>query len=414
MAKLAAKNSNDMNEYKHDFPSLSHNQGGRVVTYLDSASSSQKPSCVIDLMTQTQRTHYANIHRGLYTWSQETTRLYEGTRAKVASFIGGAVNEVIFTKNATESINLIASSWGADNLTSEDEIILTEMEHHANIVPWQILQKRLGFKIKTIPVNADLELDLGAYEALLTPQVKLVSFVDISNATGVVNPSHQITEIAKKYNPDIKVLIDATQGVIHRLIHVRELGADFVVFTGHKLYGPTGVGVAWIKEDVLMTMPPYQGGGDMIDEVSFERTSFKDGVERFEAGTPAIIEVIGLGAAIDYITDRGREDIFKHELETFRYLNHRLRGIDGLVLYADKAERCAIASFNIAGCHASDVAMILDNDGVYTRTGHHCCMPLMKVLGVDATIRASLGLYSDKNDVDRLCNALEKAKRMLL
>ena len=414
MSSVLLNNKIVNKSYKKDFPSLCHNSDGAVITYLDSASSSQKPAPVIDIMTRTQRTHYANIHRGLYSWSQETTNLYEGTRCKVAAFIGGDKSEVVFTKNATESINLIASSWGADNLKADDEIILTEMEHHANIVPWQLLQKRLGFKIKTIPVNDDLQLDLDAYKSLLSPQVKLVSFVDICNATGVINPSSQIIEIAKKYNPSIKVLLDATQGVIHRLIHVRKLGADFVVFTGHKLYGPTGVGVVWVNRDVLMAMSPYQGGGDMIDNVAFEGTIFKEGVERFEAGTPAIIEVIGLGEAIDYITNIGRENIFKHEKEVFMYLNDRLREIGSLVLYADKAERTAIASFNIENCHPSDVAMILDNDNVYTRTGHHCCMPLMKIMGVEATIRASIGLYTDKDDIDRLCEALGKAKRMLL
>lgn len=400
--------------YREDFPALANLMNGKPLAYLDSAASAQKPTFVLDGMRDFATHHYANIHRGLYHLSQVATQEYENVRRKVAEFINAASeNEIIFTRNATEGVNLVAQSWGRTFLKSGDEIIISAMEHHANIVPWQILAGQTGAVIRVIPINARGELEYDAYLSLLSDRTKLVSVTAASNALGTINPVARITKDAKVFNPDIKVLVDASQAVVHGGVNVQDIGCDFVVFTGHKLYGPTGVGVLWGKYDVLDTMPPYQGGGDMIETVSFEGTTFKEPPVRFEAGTPAIVEVIGLGAAIDYVHAIGVDAITAHEKNMLDYMVRAMSKVDGLIYHGTAQEKAPLVSFTAEWAQNADIAMILDKVGVAVRSGHHCCMPLMKILGVEGTIRASIGLYTNENDIDSLVRGLHKAKEML-
>ncbi|MAF98347.1 MAG: cysteine desulfurase [Micavibrio sp.] len=397
--------------YRADFPVLSQEMNGKRLAFLDSGASAQKPVQVIEAMDRVLNTGYSNIHRGLYAISQNLTAEYEAVRQKVADFIGAySDKEIVFTRNTTDAINLIAQSWGRAHLQRGDEVIISEMEHHANIVPWQLLRDQIGIELKIIPVKDDATLDLDAYKTLLSNKTKLISVVHISNALGTINPVQDIVKIAKDFNAYIKLLIDGSQSIVHMPIDVKALGADFFVFTGHKLYGPTGIGALWGRMDVLETMPPYQGGGDMIEHVSFEKTTYKEPPFRFEAGTPPIVEVIGLGAAIDYVRSVGFEYILEHEKELIAYGQERLSKIEGLNLYSRAPQRAGIFSFTIDGTHPSDVGMILDQSGVCVRTGHHCCMPLMQRFSLDATVRASLGLYNDKDDIDQLIEGLYKVK----
>lgn len=404
----------DIGYCRADFPVFSESVNGKPLAFLDTASSAQKPLAVIEKMREAMSFHYANIHRGLYHFSQVTTQEYESVRGKVADFINANnANEIIFTRNATESINLVAQSWGGANLKAGDEIILSGMEHHANIVPWQLLQDRIGFTIRIIPVLADGTLDLAAFETFLSDKTKLVAAVHASNALGTVNPVERITKAAKGYNPDIKILIDGSQSVVHGAVNVQAIGCDFFAFTGHKLYGPTGAGVLWGREDILNAMPPYQGGGDMIDTVSFDGTTYKNAPARFEAGTPAFVEVIGLGAAIDYVRTVGRENIMAHEKKLLDYMSRELAKVDGLTFYGAAQEKVGIASFTADWAQPSDIAMILDKTGVAVRTGHHCCMPLMERFGVTGTVRASIGLYTNQDDINALVQGLKKARDLL-
>jgi cysteine desulfurase/selenocysteine lyase len=405
----------DIRAMRADFPIFAQPVNGKKLAYLDTASSAQKPQIVLDTISDLYRTSYANIHRGLYRFSQETTERFEAVRQKVAGFIGAnSANEIIFTRNTTEAINLVAQSWGQSALKAGDEIIISEMEHHANIVPWQLLEQRIGVKLRIIPILEDGTLDFEVFRALLTDKTRLLSLVYISNALGIINNVDKFADLAKNHNPEIKVLIDGTQAVVHKSVDVSGMNCDFFAFTGHKLYGPNGVGVLWGKSDILADMPPYQGGGDMIETVSFTKgTTFKEPPARFEAGTPPIAEVIALGAAIDYIQAAGIERISAYEAQLYQYMKNTLQDIDGLHFYGDTPESAGIVSFTAKWAHASDIAMILDQCGVAVRTGHHCCMPLMERFGIDATVRASLGLYSDETDVDALANGLLKAKEML-
>jgi len=404
-----------INAHRKDFPILQTEMNGKPLAFLDSAASAQKPQAVIDAMTNVMDSHYANIHRGLYKFSQDLTAEYEAVRGKVADFINApSSTNIVFTRNTTEAINLVAQSWGRTFLSEGDEIILSEMEHHANIVPWQLLRDEIGIVIKIIPVLNDGTLDLEAFERLLTPRTKLVSVVHVSNALGTVNPVAKIIAMAKDFYGDMKVLVDGTQAVVHGAVDVSALDADFYTLTGHKFYGPTGIGVLFGKDEILQSMPPYQGGGDMIDQVSFDYTTYREAPYRFEAGTPAIIEVIGLGAAVDYVRTIGMDAIAVHESDLTRYTSEKLEAIDGLRLYGTAADKIGVFSFTVEGTTPSDIGMILDQCGVAVRTGHHCCMPLMQRFDVDATVRASLGLYSNKDDIDQLIAGLEKAKDMLL
>ena len=405
----------DISTHRDDFPILQTEMNGKPLAFLDTAASAQKPQSVIDAMDQVQKSGYSNIHRGLYRISQALTADFEAVRDKIAVFIGAkSEKEIVFTKNSTESINLAAKSWGRANLKAGDEIILTTMEHHANIVPWQLLAQEIGFTIKVIPLLEDCTLDYEAFENLLSDKTKFIGCVEISNALGVINDVEKIIKTARVFNPDIKILIDGSQGVVHGKTDVSAMDCDFYCFTGHKLYGPTGIGVLYGKFDILQDMPPFLGGGDMIERVSFEGTEYRDAPYKFEAGTPAIIEAIGLGAAIDYVEGIGMDAIEAHERELRDYGHEKLKSIEGLKLYGDTPDKIGVFSFTFGDLHHSDIGMILDQCGVAVRAGHHCCMPLMQNLGIEGTIRASLGLYSNKSDIDQLYDALLKAREMLL
>lgn len=401
--------------YRADFPALSQPMNGKPLAFLDSAASAQKPQCGIDAMTRVMSSGYANIHRGLYEISQNLTAEFEGVRKKIAAFIGApSENNIVFTRNATEGINLIAQSWGRTFLKAGDEIILTAMEHHANIVPWQLLADQIGIVIKVVPILAHGTLDLASFEKLLSTRTKLIGVVEISNALGTINPVSKIIGLARQFNPEIKVLVDGSQGVVHRVVNVVAMDADFYVFTGHKLYAPTGIGVLYGKYDLLQSMPPYQGGGDMIDRVSFSGTTYREAPFKFEAGTPAILEVIGLGAAVDYLVDIGMDNISAHEAALLKYATQELQQIKGLKIHGTQnlSQKAGIISFILPYAHPSDIGMILDQCGVAVRTGHHCAMPLMDALGIDATVRASLAMYSDKSDIDALVKGLHKVESM--
>ena len=400
--------SNLMLNLKPDFPALS----GKDLAFLDTAASPQKPQEVIDAMTHVMTDHYANIHRGLYDYSQKTTEAYEAVRAKVRAFINAkSENEIVFTRNTTEAINLVAQSYGRTFLKEGDEIILSEMEHHANIVPWQLLRDQIGVVIKIIPVTNNGELDYETYETLLSKRTKFISVAHTSNALGTINNINRIIDLGRNFNPDIKVMVDGSQSIVHGHTDVQELDCDFFAFTGHKLYGPSGVGVLWGREELLNSMPPYQGGGDMIETVTFHETTYKKAPTRFEAGTPSIVDVIGLGAAIDYVTNIGMEIIQDYEQ---RLLNMAVERLYDIVIYGNVDHKAPIISFNIDGAHHSDVGMILNQCGVAVRTGHHCCMPLMQKFGIDGTVRVSFGLYNDESDIDKLIKGLEKVRKLLL
>lgn len=397
---------------KKDFPIFNQTMNGKALTFLDSAASAQKPQAMIDAMTSVMTDHYANIHRGLYAFSQITTDQFEKARATVAQFIHAEDDEIIFTRNATESINLVASSWGGSTLTAGDEIVITAMEHHANIVPWQMIAEKTGAVIKVTPIDDHGDLIIEEFEALLSDQTKIVAFGHMSNALGTVHPvEHLIKTVRTK--TDAKILIDGCQSVVHIPINVKKMDCDFFVFSGHKLYGPSGIGVLYAKKNLLDVMPPYQGGGDMIDVVDFNGTTFKSGPARFEAGTPAIVETIGLAKAIEYLSSKNWHDVLQKEDALFSHADTAMREIAGLKFYSNAQNRRSIITFNMNGVHASDVATLLDQQGVAVRAGHHCAMPLMKCLGTDATVRVSLGAYNDHNDIERLIEAVTKIQKMM-
>ncbi len=398
--------------WRSDFPVLSTTMHGKPLIFLDSAASAQKPKAVIDAMNAVLTGGYSNIHRGLYEISQNLTQEFEDVRKKIASFIGApSEKNIVFTRNATEGINLVAQSWSRSNLKQGDEIIITEMEHHANIVPWQIAAKQSGAIIRIVPITNDGLLDLEAFSKLLSDKTKLVAFTEISNALGTINPVDDIIKMARSYNYDIKILVDGAQGIVHRAVNVSEMDVDFYVFTGHKLYAPTGIGVLYGKYELLETMPPYQGGGDMIERVSFKSgTIYRSAPYKFEAGTPAIIEVIGLGAAVDYLVDKSMDNIAAHEARLLEYATDEMSNIKGLTIHGTKdlSQKAGILSFTIDNAHSSDIGMVLDQCGIAIRSGHHCAMPLMEALNIDATARASLAIYSNKDDIDALINGLHK------
>ncbi|MGH1378397.1 MAG: SufS family cysteine desulfurase [Alphaproteobacteria bacterium] len=402
--------------WRSDFPALSKMMNGKTLSFLDSAASAQKPQCVIDAMNDILTGGYSNIHRGLYDISQNLTQSFEDSRKKIAGFIGAnSEKNIVFTRNATESINLIAQSWGREFLKSGDEIIITEMEHHANIVPWQILSDQIGVVVRVVSVTDDGQLDLNTFEALLCDKTKLVSFVEISNALGTINPVSDIVKTIRRFNPSIKIVVDGSQGVVHRGVDVTSMDVDFYVFTGHKLYAPSGVGVLYGKYDVLESMPPYQGGGDMIERVSFNTgTIYRESPYKFEAGTPAIVEVIGLGKAVDYLVDKSMDKIALYEAQLLEYATNAINEVDGLTLYGvdDLTKKAGILSFTMENTHPSDIGMVLDQCGVAIRTGHHCAMPVMERLGIGATARASLAMYSDQGDVDQLISGLNKVNML--
>ena len=398
----------DINKVRADFPILSRHVYDRPLVYLDNAASAQKPHVVVETMRQVYEEEYANVHRGLHFLSGCATLKFENARDTVRRFIGAkSLDEIVFTRGATEAINLVAQTFGRTRLQPGDSIVVSQLEHHANIVPWQLQ----GIKLKVAPIDATGQIILEEYEKLLTPEVKLVAISHMSNALGTILPAADIVRLA--HGKGIPVLLDGCQAATHLPVNVSELDADFYVFSGHKLYGPTGIGVLYGKAGLLDSLPPWQGGGDMIDRVTFGKTTFKPSPQRFEAGTPAIAEAIGLAAALDYVTALGRNNIAAHEKMLLDYATEKLSTLPGLTLHGTAKDKDAIISFTLKGAHPQDIAMLADRQGVVIRTGHHCCMPLMDFLGVPGTCRASFGLYNTLEEVDVLLAALAKAAEML-
>jgi cysteine desulfurase/selenocysteine lyase len=402
----------DVEAVRADFPILGRTVYDKPLVYLDNGASAQKPKAVIEAVRFCYEEQYANVHRGAHYLSGATTDAFENARVKIARFINAETDdEIIFTHNATEAINLVASSYGRAHLKAGDEVVISEMEHHANIVPWQMLREEIGIVLKIAPITDEGALDMDAFKALLGPKTKLVAITHCSNVLGTVTPVKEIVALA--HAAGAKAMIDGAQGIVHGAVDVRDIGADFYAFTGHKLYGPSGIGVLHGKIDVLETMPPYQGGGDMIDRVTFEKTTFKHPPHRFEAGTPPIVQAIGLGAAIDYVSSFGVETIAAHEHEVLAYANERLADIDGFRFVGTAAGKGPIVSFLVEGLHPLDVATVIDREGVAVRVGHHCAEPLMDRLGIEGTLRASIGMYNTKAEIDVLARAVEKAKAKL-
>lgn len=397
----------DVHAVRADFPILSRGMRGKPLTFLDSAASSQKPRVVIETLKSFYEASYANIHRGVYQLSAMATDAYERARATAARFINAAdAREIVFVRNATEGINLVAASWGRTFMKEGDEVVLTAMEHHANIVPWQLLREQTGIRLKVVPMNERGELLLDEYRAALGPRAKLVAVSHVSNALGTVNPVREMTALA--HERGIPVLLDGAQAVPHLPVDVQAIGCDFYVFSGHKAYGPTGSGVLWGRHELLKKMPPYMGGGDMIRHVTFEKTLFADPPHRFEAGTPDIAGAVGLGAALEYLENIGMEAVHRHGLELLDYGTRALAGLDGVRIIGTAAEKVSILSFAIEGIHPHDIGTILDGEGIAVRTGHHCAQPVMEFFGVPATTRASLSLYNTAEDIDRLVAGLAK------
>ncbi|MDX3971045.1 MAG: cysteine desulfurase [Bradyrhizobium sp.] len=399
----------DVARVRQDFPALALQVYGKKLVYLDNAASAQKPQSVLDRMTQAYTSEYANVHRGLHYLANAATEAYEGGRTKVAQFINASrTEEVIFTRNATEAINLVASSWGGPNIKEGDEIVLSIMEHHSNIVPWHFLRERQGAVIKWAPVDDEGNFLIDEFEKLLTPKTRLVAITQMSNALGTVVPVKDVVKIARARG--IPVLVDGSQGAVHLLVDVQDIGCDFYVFTGHKVYGPTGIGVLWAKYDHLVAMRPYNGGGEMIREVSRDIVTYGDPPHKFEAGTPPIVEAVGLGAAIDYVNSIGKERIAAHEHDLTTYAQERLREINSLRLIGTARGKGPVISFELKGAHAHDVATVIDRQGIAVRAGTHCVMPLLERFNVTATCRASFGMYNTREEVDHLAQALLKAR----
>ena len=402
----------DVEKIRSDFPILSREVYGKPLVYLDNGASAQKPRQVIDAMKDVFESYYSNVHRGVHWTSQRSTEAFEVGRKKVSQFLNAfSENEIIFTRGATESINLVAHSWGRLNLKAGDEVIISHMEHHANIVPWQMLRQEIGIDLKVVPIDDDGNFMFDDYEKLLSPRTKLVSVTHVSNALGTVVPVKAVIERAHALGA--LVLLDGCQAVQHTAVDVQALDVDFYVFSGHKLYGPTGIGVLWGREDILNSMSPYQTGGEMIASVTFEKTTFKNAPHRFEAGTPAIAEAIGLGAAIDYVQAIGLDNIAAHEHGMLQYATERLLNVEGLKIFGTAKEKAAIISFNLDGVHPHDLGTFVDRAGVAVRVGHHCAQPVMERYGVAATARASFGLYNTRDEVDALVDALDETRKFL-
>ncbi|HZT51016.1 MAG TPA: cysteine desulfurase [Stellaceae bacterium] len=398
----------DPRAVRRDFPIFARNPG---LVYLDTAASAQKPAAVIDEVSEFYRTDYANIHRGVYRLSARSTERYEAARETVRRFLNAPdAREIVFVRGATEAINLVAYSWGMTNLKPGDEVLVTELEHHANIVPWQLIRERTGLKLVAAPIDATGGLDMAAFERLIGPRTRLVAVTHLANATGAMPPVEGIVRRAQARGA--KVLIDGCQAAPRLPVDVQALGCDFYVFSGHKTYGPSGIGVLWARKELLDAMPPWQGGGDMILSVTFEKTTFQDPPSRFEAGTPDISGAIGLARALDYIEALGRDRIAAHEAALTEYGAGRLARMAGVRLMPAGQRRFGILSFDVDGIHPHDLAQVLDQHGVAVRAGHHCAQPLHERLGLAATTRASLGIYNDEADIDALAEAIAAAQAM--
>lgn len=411
-AELRVPPGFDPHVVRADFPGLARRVHGKPLVYFDSANTAQKPQCVIDAVSAYYTEHNANVSRAVHTLGAEATALFEATRDKVARWINApSRDEVILTRGTTESINLVAYSWALPRLGTGDSILVTQMEHHANIVPWQLVGARNGAALKVAPISPSGELLVERMVELMTPDVKLVALAHVSNALGTVNPVAEIARAAKARG--IPVLVDGSQALPHFRVDVQSLGCDFYAFTGHKLFGPTGTGVLWARRAQLESMPPFLGGGEMIREVSFDGTTFAGIPHKFEAGTPNIAGIIGLGAALDYLGALGLSRVEAWEQELLRYATEAFRTVKGLRILGEAQRKVPVISFLVEGAHAHDLATIVDTEGVAVRSGHHCAHPLMKFYGVAATARASLSFYNTREEVDRCVAAIEKARRML-
>ncbi len=394
-----------------DFPLLQTTVHGQPLVYLDNAATSQKPQAVLAALLRYYSNLNANIHRGIYQLSAAATAAYENAREKAAQFIQApSAREIVFVRGSTEAINLVAASWGPAHVQAGDEIILSEMEHHSNIVPWQLLAQRTGARLRVLPITDAGELRLDELENLFTPRTRLLAITHISNALGTVNPVKQIVSLA--HARGVPVLVDGAQSAPHLPVNVRDIDCDFFVFSGHKMCGPTGIGVLWARGEILQAMEPYQGGGDMISSVTFEKSTWNETPHKFEAGTPNIAGAIGLGAAIDYLTGIGMEQIERYEHELLAYTREKLSAIGSLRLIGTAKDRAAVLSFVMDGVHPHDIGAIVDGEGVAIRTGHHCCQPVMDHFHIPATARVSLAFYNTRQDIDRLAAAIEKVKEV--
>ncbi len=401
----------DVEKIRRDFPILGREVYGKPLVYLDNAATTQKPQCVIDAISEAYCNVNANVHRGIHFLSQQATDMMEAAREKVRCFIGaGSIEEIIFTRGTTESINLLASSFAQAYLRDGDEVIISAMEHHSNIVPWQIQAGRYGFRIKTIPVTDRGELDMDAFRTLFTPQTKLVSITHVSNVSGSVNPISEIIGIAHSHG--VPVAVDGAQSVPHISVNVQELGADFYAFSGHKIYGPTGIGVLYGRKELLEQMPPYQGGGEMIKRVTFEKTTYNELPYKFEAGTPDYVGSIALASALDYIQAIGMDEIARYESDLCSYAVGRLQEIPGIRLIGNPEHRSGVVSFLVGDIHPSDMGTLLDRLGIAVRTGHHCAEPLMDRFGIPGTVRASFSFYNTRAEVDALVSGIERVRGM--
>ncbi len=398
---------------REDFPVLQQEIYGKPLTFLDSTASAQKPRQVIDAMNEMYTRYYANVHRGIYYLSEKATELYEEARRKIARFINArSWREVVYVRNATEAINLVAYAWGLNNLKPGDEILVTEMEHHANIVPWQLVCERTGATLRWVPIRDDGTLDMDALDRLLTERTRLFAFTAMSNVLGTQTPVQELVERAHAVGA--LALVDGAQSVPHLPTDVRAWDCDFLAFSGHKMLGPTGIGVLYAKRELLEAMPPFLAGGDMIRTVTFEKTTWNDVPYKFEAGTPAVAEAVGLGAAVDYLTNIGMENILAHEHHIVRYAFERLQEVEGLrILGPGPDQRGGVIAFTLAAAHPHDVAAILDREGIAVRAGHHCAQPVHDHYGIAATTRASFYIYNDEADVDRLVAALHRVVEIL-
>ena len=411
MHPAVSNGSYDIAKIRADFPALAMQVYGKPLVYLDNAASAQKPNQVLERLQRAYTEQYANVHRGLHYLANEATEAYEAARETVRAFINAErKEEIIFTRNATEAINLVAYTFGRERIKAGDEIVLSIMEHHSNIVPWHFLRERQGAVIKWAPVDEEGNFLIDEFEKLLGPRTKLVAITQMSNALGTVVPVKEVVKLA--HARGIPVLIDGAQGAVHLDVDVRDIDCDFYVFTGHKLYGPTGIGVLYGKYDILASMPPFNGGGEMIHEVSQDRVTYGEPPYRFEAGTPAIVQAIGLGAAIDYVNSIGKARIRAHENTLVKYAHDRLGAINSLRIIGNARDKGPVVSFELKGAHPHDVATVIDRQGVAVRAGTHCVMPLLARYGLTATCRASFALYNTKDEIDALAASLAKAQDM--
>lgn len=401
----------DVNAIRRDFPILSTTVYDRPLVYLDNAATTQKPLCVLDAMRHEYLNANANVHRGVHYLSQQATELHEAARETVRRFINaGKTEEVIFTRGTTESINLVASSFCEEFMKEGDEIIVSVMEHHSNIVPWQLQAARRGVAVRVIPMNDEGELDMEAYAGMFTDRTKIVSVAHVSNVLGTVNPVREMIRIAHSHG--VPVLVDGAQSTPHFKVDVQELDCDFFAFSGHKIYGPTGIGVLYGKEEWLDRMPPYQGGGEMIESVTFEKTVFQSLPFKFEAGTPDYIATHGLAVALDYVNDIGLENISSHERELTSYCMEQMRSIDGIALFGTSEHKDAVVSFLVGDIHHLDMGTLLDRLGIAVRTGHHCAQPVMQRYGIQGAVRASFAMYNTKDEIDALVEGVRRVSRM--